>query len=511
MPLNIHGFPVYNISGPVSMYILTPKSTVNKSIYPELPVYILFGDQHKSIKNMCDYTARGGYKKIYDIDFLSLLSGLAQPNEKIDFYFEGGDFHNRIYERSLYASYPLNKIQEIAVECYKNKKPNKHKLSPYYQKTIDCKRIPNIRWQSGDLRHFDDDKFVKSLDNCNMFSFFLQLHCNEFVNSFQENPDDDDEDNDQDLLEQFIYNFNSAFRSFKTRYTETACITKLLNTTLEFTDIQTQLLSESGLVMRQLRHMNPEEKKEISSNIIQYCEQTKRQNDSLRDRNVERFHSEIINILGNLDKDINSFNRHSYTLKEPDRKFTEYLRANIDTLDKYNNLLVRSYSIFADVYTIFRSFKYFNVKEDKSILNIFYFGNYHITNMVYFLQKLSGLYDCKTVHEYKGVENRCIEIKDDINLNIIVDKNRHTPMYVNHAKPMSFKKSRTRNPKTSLKNSKRKSSRKSPHKCRCKSSRNCKHKCPRKSSRKCSRKCSRKSSRKISTIIFLNNKYASHN
>ena len=69
MPLIIHGSKVNNISGPVSMYILTPKS-----ISSNLPVYMLFGDIHKSNKNMCDYTTKGIYKNIFDIDFLSLLT-----------------------------------------------------------------------------------------------------------------------------------------------------------------------------------------------------------------------------------------------------------------------------------------------------------------------------------------------------------------------------------------------------------------------------------------------------
>lgn len=241
-------------------------------------------------------------------------------------------------------------------------------------------------------------------------------------------------------------------------------------------------MSESGLVMRQLRHATPEEKKEISGNIIQYCEQTKRQNATLIDPKIQRFHSEIINILENLNDDISSFNKHSYTLREPDRKFTEYLRANIETLNTYNNLLVKNYSIFTDIYTICRSFKYFKVKQEKPILNIFYFGNYHITNMVYFLEKLTGLYDCKTVQEYKtGERSRCIEITENINLNIIVDQNRDTPIYIKQTGPMSFKKSKS-NPKRILKKSLRKSKRKSK----------------RKSIRKSKRKSKRKSLRKLS-------------
>jgi hypothetical protein len=431
MPLILNGFAVDNISGPVSMYILTPKSTVNKYIYPNLPVYMLFGDIHRSNKNTCK---KGTYNNIYDINFLILLSTLAQYNEKIDFYFEGGDLHNRTFDKELQGNYPLNKIQQIASLCYKNEEnPNKkHKLL-FEQKTIDCSRIQKIRWQSGDLRHFNDDKFVKSLDTCTIYSFFQELDCDSF---FKEDNEADDE-----LLEMFIDKFKTIFKHFNRRYIYTGCITKLLNTTLEFTDIQTQLLSESGLVMHQLRHMDPEEKKKIYDYIIKYCKEVKRKNDSLIDISIQRFHLEIINILQNLDKDINSFNTESYTLIEPDIKFIDYLSQNIDTLRRYNNLLVLNYSIFADVYTLCRTFKYFNVKKDKPILNIFYFGNYHIKNMVYFLETITQLYDCKTILEHKkGQTNRCIKIEDNIDLNTILRQGQ-TPY---EPAKMLFNKSKSR-------------------------------------------------------------------
>ena len=54
MPLIVNGTAVNKISGPVAMYILTPKANkLLKNLFHNLPVYILFGDLHESNENLC--------------------------------------------------------------------------------------------------------------------------------------------------------------------------------------------------------------------------------------------------------------------------------------------------------------------------------------------------------------------------------------------------------------------------------------------------------------------------
>ena len=147
MPLNINGTLVKKISGPVSMYILTPKPNND---FPNLPLYILFGDKHHSNEKMCKQTKAEGVYEIYDIEFLSLLNSLTTPEEPIDFYVEGGEIHNS-YRNSPYSEkYPMEMVWNLYFECYKH---NGKKLVKYEHKT-PCDKIENIRWQSADSRFF---------------------------------------------------------------------------------------------------------------------------------------------------------------------------------------------------------------------------------------------------------------------------------------------------------------------------------------------------------------------
>ena len=113
MPLIINGTEVNKISGPVSMYILTPKK--NK-VFPNLPAFMLFGDIHRSNDNMCKDKSEGTLD-VYSLDFLSLLNTMATTEEPVDFYIEGGDIHNYPEREYIERKYPLDKFWNLYLEC----------------------------------------------------------------------------------------------------------------------------------------------------------------------------------------------------------------------------------------------------------------------------------------------------------------------------------------------------------------------------------------------------------
>jgi len=151
MPLIVNGEEVNKISGPVSMYILTPKKS---ELFPNLPLYMLFGDLHGSTVNMCQEDESKGVYKIYDIEFLGLLSKLGSVEEPIDFYVEGGDFHNFRDDAPKIDEYPMERLWDLYKECYRNPTNPLVPLAQYPH-TTDCSKIANIRWHSGDARFFD--------------------------------------------------------------------------------------------------------------------------------------------------------------------------------------------------------------------------------------------------------------------------------------------------------------------------------------------------------------------
>lgn len=176
MPVIINGTPVDKISGPISMYILTPKKN---ELFKNLPVYMLFGDHHTSTENTCDFKDPNTYN-IYDINFLSLLNSVATSKEPIDFYIEGGDLHKFKLKSPYSKKNPMHKLWNLYIECYNNRRVLQP-LAKYEHKT-PCDKIDNIRWHSGDLRYFSDKKLQMK---CNMEKFLDSLQFEKGLDTYK--------------------------------------------------------------------------------------------------------------------------------------------------------------------------------------------------------------------------------------------------------------------------------------------------------------------------------------
>jgi hypothetical protein len=136
---------------------------------------------------------------------------------------------------------------------------------------------------------------------------------------------------------------------------------------------------------------------------------------------IKNIYTELMKIISKL-----KFNMRP---KNVDMKSLKNLQNNWENFKEYSFLLIKKYSIVADIYTLCRSFKYLNSQENP-IMNIVYFGNIHTNNVVHFLTKITELYDkveIKSVPEYFDEHsnvNRCIEIKNDIDLDNILNDAR---------------------------------------------------------------------------------------
>jgi hypothetical protein len=361
---------------------------------------MLFGDVHESDQNLCKDNSPGTLD-IYGTDFLGLLDTLVKPKgELIDFYIEGGDLHNVETSMPYREKYPMKMLWNLYSECYKNIRSEK-KTAQYSHQT-QCNKIPNIRFQSGDPRFFKyDKKYEKLLLQCNMQNF-LQL--------FKVK-----EDLTQD---KFIDNLLSFTGN---------CIEKLLNTTISFEDVNNEIFSEEGPIYKQLKKFSPLQRDTMIDYIKRYCLYSEeRYNQEVSNPIIINIHTELINIIFNLQ-----FNLHA----EKVVKSLEYLKDNWEFVQLYRDfLIVYKYTIVPDIYTLCRSFKYLNSKEDIPIMNILYFGNAHTNNVVHFLTKITKLYDKVEIkyleqYDYKNPASnisRCVEIKNknDIDLDKILNDAR---------------------------------------------------------------------------------------
>ena len=78
------------LSGPVSASVIAPNKFLSR--FPNAPVFILLGDAHNSSDNLC--IDKQSFLDIRKIEFYIKLCALLKPNEKIDYYYEGGDLRS---------------------------------------------------------------------------------------------------------------------------------------------------------------------------------------------------------------------------------------------------------------------------------------------------------------------------------------------------------------------------------------------------------------------------------
>jgi hypothetical protein len=418
MPLFINKTPVVKkISGPVSIYLLIPKSTERTIPFPGLPVYMLFGDIHESNKNMCEEDKFQGTYNIYDIDFLNILSTLSTRDEPIDFFVEGGDFHNETFKNPISQTFPMHKIWNLYVEC-----PNRgeKKLALYSYDKTKCKKMSNIRWQSGDARNFQHQ---------NKTCTFAELYRNIITHKLHE----------YDIYNYFVRDLKEIIKSIIDSYTE-ECIEKLLYTNPIGEDyIYEEVFSEKGIIMKQLRHLFIKDKETIMDYMKEYLDfhlnkYIIRDNIMIRELNIIQNHLGVI--ISNIKE-----GPSSPEWEDENEKSFRYLYENRDMLEIIDTYIVKTSSVVLDLYTFCRSLKYtkkLNDKEPVPILDICYFGNNHVKNMVYFLTNITEFYDIVYYHyddsinyyddsidyydsqDYYDNINRCLQIEKDIHLDDIL-------------------------------------------------------------------------------------------
>jgi hypothetical protein len=408
MPLLINGTPVNKISGPISMHILTPKQS---DLFPNLPVYMLFGDLHESEQNFC--TDIDNSYDVHGLKFLGLLNKVLKPNELIDLYVEAPDLFSTFTSEPLPTKQPLDVFYNLYTECYNNKRIE-YKLTSYEHET-KCDEIPNIRFQSGDSRFFIyGKKYRELLTSCTIENFLRLFNSKEDLN-----PD----------------TFVTKLKSLGGE-----CIEKLVNSTIGFEDIKRVIFDQKGLIHKQLKKINPLKRDKIIDYINEYILyfETRHNEEIRRYPEIEIIHNALKGIITDLQSKLKA--KLANTLKGKITKLEPlntdsiidiaYLQKQWPYLKYYRTTLIKKTSILPEIYTLCRSFKYLDSEGDKPILNILYFGDSHIQNILHFLTKITHLYDSTTVQYFdKNIDNydtvsRCIEIKNDIDLNEILSNVR---------------------------------------------------------------------------------------
>jgi hypothetical protein len=415
MPLVIEGNRINKISGPVSMYILVPKDNPD---FPNLPVYMLFGDIHHSDENMCpENPGVSGQYKIYDLEFLGMLNSLGAPEHPIDFYVEGGDFHNKSYDDPFSDNYPMQQLWNLYSECYTH---NGRKIAQYAHNT-ECKNISNIRWQSGDPRFFDD--YPKSyLLNCNIKRLLGLVNFSI------------DRNNRHLMLLQAALDLFKEHQGCNKKLLSRKSVGVKLSLEEELTALKKIILDKNSFIFKQLKKIKPRRRVILIDWIKTYCDYSYADvvttNEITTDLLAE-FNKLHLNCIKYIEKYING--------KYIDTEFfKEHLQDNNwKKLMLYYLYLCDKYRIVLDIYTLCRTFKYIEVKGSNPIMNIVYTGNSHTEGLIYFLETVSRLYTVKNIQDFSmdSVKyfnkpiNRCVDIRLKLDLGNLIDTLKSNRVY----------------------------------------------------------------------------------
>jgi hypothetical protein len=437
MPLVIsYDKQVKKISGPVSMYILTP---VKNQIFPKLPVFMLFGDRHGQNDNMCEEKLSGVHP-IYSIEFLETINTLGSTEEPIDFYVEGGDFHNQIRTKPYSENYPLINTKNIYVQCYRNKRSDRRSIAQYPH-SIDCTRIPNIRWQSGDTRLFTKPTQKQENLNDNLWMFLTIIIKNfskgitekdiiTVIHSFNESP------SRTDIFKETL---DKGLNGHILNLLEELKIIRGISLEETLPVMYRRIFSADSMVRKQLDKLFPDQQLAMEGFIKQYCIN---QYNSLV-KSYEPYIKDFEIIQNNLVRLVIEYVTEGVLNTE----CLQILGDKWRLITKYYIFISSTCNMLIELYTVFRSFKYFSTETTTSrpILNIVYYGEQHIQNMIYFLSNISELYSVDEIYKYNphwfykittdkdGVEdlvrvngiNRCIDILKYINLPQVLDNARN--------------------------------------------------------------------------------------
>ena len=400
MSLKINEPEVKKISGPVSMYLLKPTDDYLKR-FPYAPILILFGDQHNGIEGFCQQVDNEkGHYKVSDVKFLRLLSDKVKGKGLIDFYVEGGDIHYTHKIQDTNGGEPMPELWNLFIKCYNNPKMEDRKILPENKPTCDL--IPNIRWQSGDIRNFQKER-----DKCNIWELLSDNIGTAFSKAYNEG----NEDNPDEFFKQYIrMTIESSRRpdcKEEIEYNFTA---------EEIYDLYVE--SKDSLINKQINRIsNKETQKYIKDRFATYINEFYRQN-------KEKY--KIFNEVHSYFKQL--FNGEIYAENSVNIVLEIILLYHHNSnLKVYLEFLMNIKSLMLDLYTMARIFKtmHGSIPEKCPLINICYFGSVHIRSMYEFLTKDKYAYTAiieKHYNEYEKI-NRCIEFGDqDLILNEMIDK-----------------------------------------------------------------------------------------
>ena len=392
--MEVSGFNIKKISGPVNCYYLKPNEIKFREFHRnniDLPLLLLFGDIHGLNSGMClSCSKRQGCYNIYDKELLILLDSLSTKDNPIDFYVETFmDYeYQRLYNITLPESQfssvfntPMNKLIYGDMEiCFKRNEKG----------TLDYEsKCPtnNIRWHYSDPR-----KYYKYIEgNITLLSMYLS-YIDKYV-----------------LLD---YEMNVRYE----RDNLTIALSYFKNIG-SIDDIKHFLYSIDFDTFDNSRRVNPSDILNIPNSIVRK-QLEKHINTGIDWRRIYidsiQYLKPFYESIEDINNLIDNIDDYSYLVK--------YRLSYPDSFNSFLYVIDEILSKLVDLYFIARFLK--GDYRTQPSLVISYLGVFHTENIVNILVNVLGLYDVS----YKvgtigslNYPNRCLEFIGGVHENINLD------------------------------------------------------------------------------------------
>ena len=397
MPLQLGSKQIDNISGPISFSLLKPPLSLfqeYKQININAPIFMLFGDDHRSTSGMCQNCSckKSGSccMPIYDPIFLQELDNIASKETPIDIYTENFEYTET--ERKKTDDLPLSRFMDDNIICFNRKLRG----SSIYKQLCATK---TIRWQSADVRHSTGSQGKPVIEG------FLHICCIPFLVLRGE------ERSLIDLLKEMINRIEEYF-SFK----ESIDYCELLSQLFKQQNIFEFMSSKQSLIVKQIHKMNPTLKKKWLTYCIQHFQYVITNGPFDINNSTMKMVSSSFLIL-----------KEYFELRSKNQITNKKIDTILNNYKKYYSDVAQPMTLiagtFLDLYYLARSFK--PVEGKNPVLSLSYFGAAHSRHIKYFLKTFLLYESVLSIENTEDTNRRCLQIKPEINLSQLLNSYRY--------------------------------------------------------------------------------------
>lgn len=406
--LLIHDTLVTSISGPAGITILKPTLEFHKS--HKAPIFILFGDRHKSNEKMCDpCSCEEGQKsccfEIYSTRLLKLIDEIAKDHI-VHFSIEDGlnSYQNfatsndtlKYHEKKAKAeNFPMDKLRVPIWACYS--KQYKRFFRDSYNELCPTQ---NILWHKADVRQ----SYLSGKPIEYQYDFYKCLH-RVFM-----------------IIDNYVRKKNPERAVQETDLCSTECSyyfrnrdgIRLLQSFFE-PDFHKRVAAfrRNGKIVspihKQIGKMSKEHQNDWEAYIdeyYKYYDTTYRRKNSYSEE-TKTFYKQII-----------YFVKHRNHSALSDLFQSDKMNTSILILDEL--LLYNSFTL--DLYFLARSFKTTS-DNTNPLISIGYFGRAHARNIKHFLLNIMKSYEVVfEVSLERGVVSRCLTIDKHVDLDALIEE-----------------------------------------------------------------------------------------